>query len=61
MSIAYGQVVRIKRICSTEEKHNNRLEQLKQWLVNRGYKEDHIDSEIERVHFVERTKQLTIL
>ena len=33
-SIAYRQVVRFKRICSIEEKLNNRLEQLKQ-LVKR--------------------------
>ena len=36
-SIAYGQVVRYKRICSTEEKLNNHYEQSKQWLVKRGY------------------------
>ena len=46
-SIAYGQVVRFKRICSTEENLNH-LEQLKQWLVKRGYREDHVCSEIER-------------
>ena len=57
-SIAYGQAIRIKRICSTEEKLNNRLIQLKQWLVNRGYKEDHVDSEVERVNLVERASLL---
>ena len=36
-STAYGQVVRYKRICSTEEKLNNHYEQSKQWLVKRGY------------------------
>ena len=35
-SIAYGQVVRFKRIFSIEEKLNKHLEQLKQWLVKRG-------------------------
>ena len=54
-SIAYGQIVRFKRICSIEEKFNNRLKQLKQWLVKRGYKEDHVDSEIERVKLVKGT------
>ena len=54
-SIAYGQVVKFKKVCSTEEKLNNHLEQLKQWLVKRGYKEDHVDSEIERIKLVERT------
>ena len=55
ISIAWGQVVRFKRICSIEEKLNNRLEQLIQFLVKRGYKEDHVDSEIERVKLVKRT------
>ena len=54
-SIAYRQTVRIKRICSTEEKLNKRLQQLKQLLINRGFKEDHVDSQIERVKLVERT------
>ena len=53
--IAWGQVVRFKGICSIEEKLNNRLEQLNQWLVKRGYKEYHIDSEIERVKLVKIT------
>ena len=55
ISIAWGQVVKFKRICSIEEKLNNRLEQLIQFLVKRGYKEDHVDSEIERVKLVKRT------
>ena len=54
-SIAWGQIVRFKRICSIEEKLNSRLEQLNQWLVKRGYKEDHVDSKIERVKLVKRT------
>ena len=29
--------------------------QLKQWLLNRGYRKDHVDSEIERVKLVDRT------
>ena len=54
-SVAYGKVIRFKRICSTEEKLNNRLEQLKQWLVKLRYREDHVDSEIERIKLLERT------
>ena len=59
-SIPYGQAVRIKWIWSKEEKRNSRLEQLKQWLVNRGYKEDHDDlkSKIDREKcFVSKTRQ----
>ena len=48
-SIAYEQAVRFKTIYLIEEKLNNRLEQLKQRLVKRGFKEDHVDSETERV------------
>ena len=47
--------MRFKRSYSIEEKLNNRLEKLKQWLVKRGYKEDYVDSEIERVKLVKRT------
>ena len=54
-SIAYGNILRFKRICSIEEKLNNHLEQLIQFLVKCGYKEDHVDSEIERVKLVKRT------
>ena len=53
-SIAYGQIVRFKRICLTEEKLNH-LEQLKQWLVKRGHREDHVYSEIKRIKLLERT------
>ena len=49
------QDVRFKRICSTEQKLNNHFEQLKQWLVKRGYREDHVDLEIERMKLLERT------
>ena len=59
-SIDYGQVVKFKRICSTEENLNNHLEQLKQWLVKRGYRKDHVDSEIERISLVERTVSFQI-
>ena len=55
ISIAWGQVVRFKTICLIEEKPNNRLEQLIQVLVKRGYKEDHVDSEIETVKLVKKT------
>ena len=59
-SIAYGQVIRFKRICSTEEKLNNHPKQLKQWLVKRGYRVDHVDSQIERIKLVERTASFQI-
>ena len=59
-SIAYGQVIRFKKIYSIEEKLNKHLEQLKQWLVKRGYREDHVYSKIERIKLVERTVSFQI-
>ena len=53
--IVYGQFAKFKRICSAEEKLTEHLEQLKQWLVKRGYREDQVCSEIERMKLVERT------
>ena len=55
VSIAWEQVVRFKRICSIEEKPNNCFEQLIQFLLKNGYKEDHVDSETEKVKLVKRT------
>ena len=54
-STAFAQVVRFERICSTEQKLDNHLEKLNQWLVKRGYRKDHVNSEIERIKLVERT------
>ena len=59
-SIAYGQVERFKRICSIEEKLSNYLEQLKQWLVKRGYREDRVYSKTERMKLLGRTVSLQI-
>ena len=59
-SIAYGQVVRFKRIFSTEEKLNIYFEQLELWLIKRGYREFHVDSKIERIKLVERTVSFQI-
>ena len=63
VTTARGQVVRFKIICSIEEKLNNRVEQLKQFLVKRRNKEGHVDSKIEIVKlvkencFVSKTRQ----
>ena len=54
-SVVYTEVARLKRIRSIEKKLNSRLEQLKPWLVKRGYKEDHVDSKIEKVKLIKRT------
>ena len=44
---------------SIKEKLNH-LEQIKQWLVKRGYREDHVYSEIERMKLVERAASFQI-
>ena len=54
-STAYRLVGRFKIIYSIEEKLNNRPEQLRQWIVKRGDKEDHVDSEIKIVKLVKKT------
>ena len=59
-SIAYGQVVRFKKIGSTEEKLNKHLQQLKQRLIKRERKEDYDHSEIKRIKVVERTVSFQI-
>ena len=58
-SIAYGQVERFKRVCSIGEKLNNYLEQLRQWLVKCGYRENHVYS-TERIRLVGRTVSFQI-
>ena len=57
-SIPYGQAVRLKRICSTEDALTLRLQQLEEWLIKRGYKQDIVHSEIERVHLIDRENLL---
>ena len=48
-SIPYGQAIRIKRICSNPEQLKLRLEDLSNWLVNRGYKQEIVSQQIHRV------------
>ena len=43
-----------------KKKLNNHHEKLKQWLVKRGYRENHFDSEIERIKLVERAASFQV-
>ena len=52
--IPYGQVIRIKRICSNPEQVKLRLEDLSNWLVNRGYKQEVVSQQIHRVDAIDR-------
>ena len=53
-AIPYGQAVRIKLICSDENVLNERLTQLETWLLKRGYLQENVRSEIERVNLTSR-------
>ena len=46
--IPYGQALRVKRICSTEESYRDRLRDLRSNFIKRGLKENLVDSEFER-------------
>ena len=48
-------MIRFKIISSIDEKHNNRLKQLKQWPVKLGYKDDYVASEKDRGKLVKKT------
>ena len=53
-SIPYGQEIRMKRICSDPEQQKLRLEDLRNWLVNRGYKQKIVSQQIHRVDAIDR-------
>ena len=56
--IPYGQAIRLKRICSNKEKLSSRLENLEHWFCNRGYREEMVHSEIQKVHSMNRKNLL---
>ena len=47
-SMPYGQAIRMKRICSNEEKLSSQLEDLEHWLCSRSYKKEMVHSEIQK-------------
>ena len=57
-SIPYGQTIRLKRICSNEEKISSRLEDLEDWLCSMGYIKEMVYSEIQKVHSMTRQNLL---
>ena len=57
-SIPYGQAIRMKRICSNEEKLSSRLEDLEHWFCSRGYRKEIVHSEIQKVHSMHRENLL---
>lgn len=55
-SIAYGQALRIKRICSEDSEFLKNCELLKESMTKRGYKPDEIENQIKRAANLLETK-----
>ena len=56
--IPYSQVLRIQRICSETEDYLLRTQELKGFLINRGYNEDEIQHQIDRTTGLDRKRLL---
>ena len=56
-SIIYSQTLRLKRLCSLEKDFKEKLSEMKSWFLNRGYPEQIIDYEMEKVNFRENKKK----
>ena len=57
-AIPYGQALRLRKICSEEENIQKRAEELKGYLLKRGYPEEHLGAEINRALSVPRDDSL---
>ena len=44
----YGQALRMRRICSSDEAFRGRILDLKEWLCSRGYNKDLVDTQVGR-------------
>ena len=58
-AIPYSQTLRIRRICSDQEKFRNRSEDLVGWLVQRGYKENVVREQVARANSLDRATLLS--
>ena len=58
IEIPYGQALRVKRICSTEESYRDRLRDLRSNFIKRSFKENLADSEFERARAKTRESHL---
>ena len=56
--IPFGQALRICRICSTNAFFEKRARELCYYLVERGYKKDHVEREIDRARRIPRADTL---
>ena len=57
-SIPYSIALRLKRICSKPELLESRLAEYKQYLVQRGYKENFVQAQFQKVKLISRTQLL---
>ena len=48
-AIPYGQALRLRRICSSEGKFDQRIEEFKSYLHKRGFEKTRISSQCEKV------------
>ena len=56
-SIIYSQTLRLKRLCYLEKDFKEKLLEMKSWFLKRGYPEEIIDYEIEKVNFRQNKKK----
>lgn len=56
--IPYSQALRLKRICSNENQLRERLEDLKGFLVKRGYRGDFVENQFSRMKNIKRVDLL---
>ena len=52
--IPYSQALRVRKICDSDYVCETRVNELKSFLLKRGYKRDFIDAQIDRVKNVDR-------
>ena len=57
--IPYSQTLRLKRICSNDNNLRKRLQELKGYLVKRGYDSGFVESQFGRVKGISRTRLFT--
>jgi len=57
--IPYSQALRMRRICSENVFFERRVGDLKSWLLVRGYKEDLVDTQIDKAHRFDREALLS--
>ena len=47
-SIPYSQVLRLRRICHSDQVHDERIKEIKGFLVKRGFRASFVEQQVER-------------